>query len=70
MKKKKKCTRKSASFQIMPIDGAQAFRPIGLDRTQLGLAWEKGNIVNFQNTRKRVPTFEKTEMCLIMVWQY
>ena len=55
-------SRERGSFKILPIDGDQAYRPIDLDRRQLGLAGEEGQIVNHGNMRKSVVTFEKQYM--------
>ena len=52
-------SRKRANFKIVPIDGAQAFKPIGLDRKQLGLEREEGKIVDHRNLMKREATLAK-----------
>ena len=54
-----KASRERGSSKIIPIDGAQAFRPIGLDRIHLRLAREEGQIVDYGNVRKMVVTFRK-----------
>ena len=50
-------SRKRGSFRIFPTDGARAFRPIRLDRRQLFLVREGGQIVEHINKKKRVVTF-------------
>ena len=37
----------------MPTDGAKAFRPICLDRKQLGLVSEKGPIMDRQKIKEK-----------------
>ena len=54
--------RESGSFKILPVDGAQVWRPIGLDRRQLGPAREVGQIVNHENRRNGIVTFGKQNM--------
>ena len=41
----------------MPTDGARACRPNGLDRRQISLDREEGQIVDHGNIEKRVVTF-------------
>ena len=45
----------------MPPDSSTACRPIGLDRRQLGLAREEGQIVILESIIKRVVTLEEKE---------
>ena len=46
------------SSKILPTDGARAWRPIGLDRRQIGLVREEGQIVEYENMEERVVTFK------------
>ena len=45
------------TFKIMPIDGARACRPIGLDRRQVDLVREGGQIVDHGNMKEWVVIF-------------
>ena len=47
---------------ILPIGGAQACRPIGLDRRQPVLASEDGQIVNYGNMKKSQTLLENQNM--------
>ena len=54
----------------MPTDGAKAFRPICLDRKQLGLVSENGPIMDRQKMRKKGSRLRKPRICLIIVLPY
>ena len=45
-----KASKERGSLDSLPIDGTKACRQISLDIRQLGLAREKGKIVNHENT--------------------
>ena len=60
----------TGKIKILPTDGAQACRPIGLDRRQLGMIREEGTIVDYENMKERLVTLGKTRICLRMVLQY
>ena len=48
-------------FKILPTDGAKACRPMDLDRRQLGLVREGGEIGDKGNMKYRVVVFRKEE---------
>ena len=52
-----KDSRDRSNFNILPIDGAQACRPMGQDRRQLGLEREGVHIMNQGNRKKKDVTF-------------
>ena len=52
-------SRKRGSFNILPTDGARAYRPICLDRRQLVLVREEEQIVDHINRKKMVDAFGK-----------
>ena len=51
-------------LKILPTDGARACRPIGLDRRQLGMEREEGEIVDHGNMKERLVTFGNQEYVL------
>ena len=64
-----KASKERYSFNIVPIHGAQACRPSGLDGRQPGLAWKDGELWTMEIWEKG-SYFCKTKMCLMMFLQY
>ena len=52
-----KTSRDRGSFKILPTDGARACKPNCLDKRQLGLVREEGEMVDHGNMKERVVTF-------------
>ena len=59
-----KGSRERGSFKILPTNGARVYKPISLDRRQIGLIMEEGQIVYHGNEKERVVTFGNQEYVL------
>ena len=57
-----KARRGRGIFKILLTDGAIACKPIDLDRSQLGLVREEGQILYHGNMKERVVTFGNQEL--------